>query len=792
MSTTDPLPPVCPRCGTSLKIDAPEGLCPRCLAAINFESGSLFTVSGAALPPPPIEEIAPHFPQLEILACLGRGGMGVVYKARQISLDRWVALKLLAPEREMDPEFAERFAREAQALARMSHPHIVTVHDFGQAGGFFYLLMEFVDGANLRHLLQSHKFTPEQALAVVPPLCDALQYAHERGIVHRDIKPENLLMDRAGNLKVADFGLAKMLGTAAAGDERPVGTPHYMAPEQSADPANVDSRADIYALGVVIYELLTGELPGKSFEPPSTKASIDSRLDDVVMRAMEHDPAQRYAQASMLKTEVENISRSSAQIPPTASAPAPIAELPPPSEVPTTIVQPAIAMLVTSLLAIGSQIFGTLVGFTILSLPHSALRQFPLPIPKIELSHGMNFTVLIIGVWMIVSLALNGVAVMGALKMRRLQAYRWAIASAAILIFNGLISLPSDSARALGGLLSLAQLAAGIWGLVVLLRDEVKTAFRQAPTIEAPAAPELTPMAREEALRKVSIPGVGLMLTAALNFLAMLVMFAFAVLRAVNLPHAGAQLLLIGVLTVVAVTLCSVMFIGGYRLRGLQNYPLALTAAILAILTPPGLLIGAVFGIWALAVLLDQQVKSAFQTGGSSNTAKGCMIGAAVLLALFVLPALVLGTLWTSLSSSTSPVPPPEVHHFPHQVPGLPALIPLPLAAPPVEAEASPATDLDARLEASGMILDLKTRDVAFAQLASDAASTGNAAIAERALRGIIDTYPRDAARKTTALLLSDQGLRRDAVNVAKQIVDLGLRDETLQELAKRPSVAPH
>jgi hypothetical protein len=189
MTTSDSPPPVCPRCGSSLQQDAPEGLCPRCLAAINFETGSLFTGSGASLPPPPIEEIAPHFPQLEILSCLGRGGMGVVYKARQISLDRLVALKLLAPEREKDPEFSQRFAREAQALAKMSHPHIVTVHDFGQAGGFFYLLMEYVDGANLRQLLQSHKFTPEQALAMVPPLCDALQYAHDRGIVHRDIKP---------------------------------------------------------------------------------------------------------------------------------------------------------------------------------------------------------------------------------------------------------------------------------------------------------------------------------------------------------------------------------------------------------------------------------------------------------------------------------------------------------------------------------------------------------------------------------------------------------------------------
>ena len=261
MSTIDSPTPDCPRCGSSLPPDAPEGLCPRCLAAVNLDSASLLTGAGAALPPPPIEEIAPHFPQLDILSCLGRGGMGVVYKARQKSLNRLVALKLLAPEREKDPQFSARFAHEAQALAKLSHPHIVTVHDFGQAGGFFYLLMEFVDGANLRTLLQTHKFTPEQALAIVPPLCDALQYAHDRGIVHRDIKPENLLMDKEGNVKVADFGLAKMLD--ADPDEKPVGTPRYMAPEQVANPAQVDNRADIYSLGVVFYEMLTGELPGR-------------------------------------------------------------------------------------------------------------------------------------------------------------------------------------------------------------------------------------------------------------------------------------------------------------------------------------------------------------------------------------------------------------------------------------------------------------------------------------------------------------------------------------------------
>jgi serine/threonine protein kinase len=288
--------------------------------ALNLKTETVFTDdTSAAQPPLPPEQIAPHFPQLEILECLGRGGMGVVYKARQKTLNRLVALKLLAPERVRDAKFAERFTREAQALAALNHPNIVTIYDFGQAGGFYFLLMEFVDGVNLRQLLRTRKFTPEEALAIVPPLCDALQFAHDRGIVHRDIKPENLLLDKAGRVKVADFGIARMLGTVNGNGntseptapenatQSAVGTPEYSAPEQKTDPQRVDSRADIYSLGVVFYEMLTGELPGKRIEPPSRKVRIDVRLDEVVLRALEQKPELRYQQVSEVKTMVETI-----------------------------------------------------------------------------------------------------------------------------------------------------------------------------------------------------------------------------------------------------------------------------------------------------------------------------------------------------------------------------------------------------------------------------------------------------------------------------------------------------
>ena len=180
--------------------------------------------------PPSLEELAAAFPQLEILELIGQGGMGFVFKARQPKLDRFVALKILPQSLAADPAFAERFTREGRLLARLNHPNIVTVHDFGRAeyaapaheyarlrsnaalpDEFFYLLMEYVDGVNLRQAMKAGRFTAEQALAVVPKICEALQFAHNEGILHRDIKPENILLDTKGRVKIADFGIAKLI-----------------------------------------------------------------------------------------------------------------------------------------------------------------------------------------------------------------------------------------------------------------------------------------------------------------------------------------------------------------------------------------------------------------------------------------------------------------------------------------------------------------------------------------------------------------------------------------------------
>ena len=312
---------LCHSCGKPIGSDAPQGLCPSCLMQAGmFETGPETAAATPGFQPPSTSELQALFPALEILELIGRGGMGIVYKARQKQLDRIVALKILPPAIGKDPAFAERFAREAKALARLSHPGIVTLFEFGQAGELYFFLMEFVDGVNLRRLLQGCRVSPREALAIVPQICDALQYAHDQGIVHRDIKPENILLDRRGRVKVADFGIAKLVGLGMVPEAAPapaepslteagkfIGTPGYMAPEQKEHPEAVDHRADIYALGVVFYQMLTGEMPGQQIEPPSHKVQIDVRLDEVVLRALEKNPERRYTQAQTLKTEVDTI-----------------------------------------------------------------------------------------------------------------------------------------------------------------------------------------------------------------------------------------------------------------------------------------------------------------------------------------------------------------------------------------------------------------------------------------------------------------------------------------------------
>ena len=328
---------LCPVCGKPAVPDAPQGLCPECLMKSGFDTRGPGAPrdAGRGFEPPSIAQVARLFPQLEILELLGHGGMGAVYKARQRGLDRFVALKILPPQIARDPGFAERFNREARALARLNHPNIVTVYDFGQAVDIPYFLMEYVEGWSLRQVVQAGKLSPADTLNVVMQICEALQFAHGEGVVHRDIKPENILIDQKGRVKIADFGIAKVLDQSArdislTGAQDQVGTAPYMAPEQIENPQTVDHRADIFSLGVVFYELLTGELPLGKFPPPSQKVQVDVRLDEVVLHTLEKEPGRRYQRASEVKTDVESIAATPpAGLPPVLEAPPPPAPAPP-------------------------------------------------------------------------------------------------------------------------------------------------------------------------------------------------------------------------------------------------------------------------------------------------------------------------------------------------------------------------------------------------------------------------------------------------------------------------------
>lgn len=279
------------------------------LLARGLESAKAATGNPQAWRPPTPEELAALLPQYEIESLLGRGGMGAVYRGKQAALDRAVAIKLLPAELAADAEFMSRFQREARTLAKLQHPGIVAVHDFGQTSqGHLYFVMEFVNGTDLSRLIHGPGVNSAQALEIIAQVCEALQYAHGQGVIHRDIKPANVLINTEGRAKLADFGLARPTSEETASLTRSnvvMGTPDYMAPEQMAGTA--DHRADLYALGVMLYEMLTGQTPRGAWAPPSQRVQVDVRLDQVVVRALQQDPAMRYQQASEIKTDVDVI-----------------------------------------------------------------------------------------------------------------------------------------------------------------------------------------------------------------------------------------------------------------------------------------------------------------------------------------------------------------------------------------------------------------------------------------------------------------------------------------------------
>ncbi len=265
--------------------------------------------------PPSTAELDELIPGYKFLEFIERGGMGAVYKAVQKCLNRTVAVKLLPQVHRNKESFAERFKREAYALALLNHPHIIAVHDFGETPeGQMYYVMEFVSGMDLQHLLKRDPPEPRQILKIITQVCEALQFAHEHGIVHRDIKPANILIDERGNVKVADFGLAKVVGPQSVdftATGMTIGTPDYIAPEALDQSKNIDHRADIYSLGVMIYELFTGHVPKGMWEPPSIRSGADKGIDAVVSKAMQNNPEKRYQHVRDMTQVLEKLFKNS-------------------------------------------------------------------------------------------------------------------------------------------------------------------------------------------------------------------------------------------------------------------------------------------------------------------------------------------------------------------------------------------------------------------------------------------------------------------------------------------------
>jgi hypothetical protein len=262
--------------------------------------------------PPSPEELQRSFTQYRIDALAGRGGMGAIYKGWQKSLSRAVAIKILPPDvQDMDPQFAERFKHEAKAMAQLSHPAICPVFDAGETpDGLLYFVMEFVEGGDLgQKIATQRRLAPAEAVAIASTVCDALQFAHESGIVHRDIKPSNILLNSRGQWKVADFGLAKVVTQAGLTlTDMSLGSAGFVSPEALTAAASVDHRTDIYAVGAMLYQMLTGSIPHGTFEMPSQVVpGLDPRFDEVVTKAMRSDRERRYSSALEMRRDLERI-----------------------------------------------------------------------------------------------------------------------------------------------------------------------------------------------------------------------------------------------------------------------------------------------------------------------------------------------------------------------------------------------------------------------------------------------------------------------------------------------------
>lgn len=272
------------------------------------------TAQAAFVAPEP-SALAPHFPGYEIESLIATGGMGAVYLAVQKSLERNVALKILPPELSKDAAFRDSFEAEAKAMGRLNHPNLIGVFDFGEAGGMLYIIMEFVPGQSLFHSSHGIAIDQKEVIRLVTGICNGLAHAHQHGILHRDIKPSNILLDLNAQPKIGDFGLARPADWRIKDGEEIFGTPHYTAPEVVENPHSVDHRADIFSVGVLLHELLTGKLPAEDPRPPSVISRCDIRFDAIVKRATQPLAVARYNSAKEMAADLKAIGATLAAAP---------------------------------------------------------------------------------------------------------------------------------------------------------------------------------------------------------------------------------------------------------------------------------------------------------------------------------------------------------------------------------------------------------------------------------------------------------------------------------------------
>ena len=306
----------CETCGKVLAADAPSGLCPICLLRSAIEYGSS-------------QALAPFLPKLryfgdyELLAEIARGGMGVVYRAKQVSLDRTVALKMMRPGLLSTDLEIQRFLSEARTAASLRHPNIVAIHEAGEFDGLHYFSMDLVEGPSLAAVVRGGPLAPDEAARCVQVLAETVHYAHTQGILHRDLKPSNVLVDAAGRPCITDFGVARRLDSDATitASGTVMGTPAYMPPEQASGQAgSITAASDVYALGAILYELLTGQAPfraGSQLEtvrmvletepvrPGLLNPAIDAAIEAICLRCLAKEPAKRFLSAAALADDLK-------------------------------------------------------------------------------------------------------------------------------------------------------------------------------------------------------------------------------------------------------------------------------------------------------------------------------------------------------------------------------------------------------------------------------------------------------------------------------------------------------